>query len=413
MELNPTWLIRFRFAVILGQSLILVAAWILKSHEVFAVPIVMIIGIELLMNFGVFALRTSGVVQAQAYVGLILAIDIMLLTLILFFSGGVMNPFTIFYLVEVAAAAVLLGAGWTWTCVGLSIASYSTMFFIPPAGAMKAMPGMVDTEFRLHLYGMLTSFGVAAICVAYFITLIQKDRIRMGKQLDTEREKTARIQRFSALTAIAAGAAHELATPLGTIGIAAEELQRQVASCDVPRSVTEDIALIRSQVRRCRSTLDQLDPAGPGNSRFRRMAPQDVLDRLAQRLPPEIFSRVTVLCPDESKLFLLPESRLVQGLAALVQNAVEASPPDSPVRLTVRLTDADLVFMVRDWGGGINAEMLGRIGEPFFSTKPEGRGLGLFLARQMMEEYGGSLKMANACGGGAEFSLEFPIGKVL
>lgn len=412
MELDPIWLIRFRFAVILGQSLILPAAWILESREVLIIPVVVILGVELLMNLGVFILRRNRIMRTQACMGSILALDVILLTLILFFSGRAMNPFTIFYLVDVAAVAVLLGEGWTWTTVGLSIAGYSALFVNPPQAAMKSMPGMAGTDFRLHLYGMLTSFCIAAICVTYFITLIQKDRIRIRKQLDAAQEKAARIQRFTALTAVAAGAAHELATPLGTITIAAGELQREITTCDVPPSVTADIALIQSQVGRCRSILDQLDPAGSGSSSFRRMTLQDVLDRLTQKLTPDILARLALSHPDDSRTFLLPESRLPQGLAALVKNAIEASPPDAPVTLTVHSTDTKLIFTVRDRGSGIHADILERIGEPFFSTKPNGRGLGLFLARQMMDEYGGNLKIEDIGGGGAEFSLEFPMHRV-
>jgi len=412
LELKPFWLIRFRFAVILGQSLILLAAWILKSHQVSIIPILLILATEVATNIALIRFSNARLVQTHGFFGVVVMTDVLLLTLILMFSGGAMNPYTIFYLVEVAAAAVLLGSRWTWTCVVICVICYSTLFLRPESRSMAGMPGMIAPEFRMHLYGMLISFVVAAVCVAYFITLIQRDRVTMRQQLVTAQQRTAQMQRFAALTAVAAGAAHELATPLGTIAIAASELRQQISVSLLPQNVAEDIELIESQVQRCRGILDQLDPVGIGHQRFRRLTGPQVLEQLVGRLPGHIVQRLKSSCHVDDRQFLLPESRVLQSLSAMVQNAIEASPAGAPVEVSVLCEGRILRFSVRDYGTGLSAELRERIGEPFFSTKPAGRGLGLFLARQMMEEYGGQLRIENNPDIGASFSLEFPVDKI-
>lgn len=413
MDLRSQWLIRFRWAVIAGQLLILVAAWTLKSRAVSAVPIFLILGAEVAINLALARFGGTRIVKTQGFFGLILTTDVLLLTLILIYSGGAMNPYTIFYLVEVAAVAVLLNARWAWLCVLLCVICYGSLFLLPHARSMPGMPGMTDPEFRLHLYGMLTSFIIAAICVAYFITQIQQDRLNIRKQLNASLEKTSNMRRFASLTAVAAGAAHELATPLGTIAIAAGELERQFEGGGMPPEITEDITLIRSQVRRCRDILDQMDPGGPGQHNFHRLTIRRILDQVASRVAPDQASRINVVYPEDSREFLFPESRLLQGLASLVQNAIEASPMKSPIELAGSLSKAYLTFTVRDYGSGLPAEVRDRIGEPFFSTKSGGRGLGVFLVRQMVEEYGGTLRAENNSGGGARFTVEFPLESVV
>lgn len=284
MELKSLWLVRFRFVVVIGQSLILLAAWILKSHQVSIIPIVLIIGTEVATNIALMCFSGACLVKTHAFFGLILTADVLLLTLILMCSGGAMNPYTIFYLVEVAAVAVLLEARWAWSCVLLCVICYGSLFLLPHAPSMPGMPGMADPEFRLHLYGMLTSFVIAATCVAYFITHIQRDRVKARGELVTAQQRAYQMQRFTALTAVAAGAAHELATPLGTIAIAASELRQHATLSLLPKNIAEDIELIESQVQRCREILNHLDPAWTGDHGFQRLTAQEIFGRLVEPL---------------------------------------------------------------------------------------------------------------------------------
>jgi two-component system sensor histidine kinase RegB len=412
LELKPLWLIRFRWAVIIGETLILLAAWMLKSRQISALPIILILLTQLAMNLALLGFSHAHLVKTQGFFGMVITADVVLLTVILIYSGGAMNPYTIFYLVEVTAVAVLLEARWVWFCVLLCAGCYGSLFLMPQAHTIPGMPGMTDPEFRMHLYGMLISFVAAAICVAYFITRIQRDRVAMRRQLVIAQQRTAHMQRFAALTAVAAGAAHELATPLGTIAIAASELRQHFSLSLLPQDLVEDIKLIESQVQRCRSILDDLDPAGPGHQGFGRLTSQQILEQLARRLPKSVAQRLKSSCDTADRQFLLPESRLLQSLSAMAQNAIEASPAGAPVDISATCDGTTLRFSVRDYGTGLSAELRERIGEPFFSAKAAGRGLGLFLARQMMEECGGQLRIENNPDIGATFCLEFPLDKI-
>src|SRR4029453_13048148 len=188
--------------------------------------------------------------------GLVLAADVMLLTALLWLAGGASNPFTVVYLVYIALAAVTLGSEWTWTIAALAVAGYATLFAIAPPAEPHDMHRPAN-DLSGHLAGMWVAFLSAAVLIGFFVTRVRAALDARDRALAEARRQAALQDRLASLTTLAAGAAHELATPPPTIAGASKKLVG-AAEATTATSLIEDARLIRSQVERCRQILDHM-----------------------------------------------------------------------------------------------------------------------------------------------------------
>jgi two-component system sensor histidine kinase RegB len=262
---------------------------------------------------------------------------------------------------------------------------------------------------------MWLALTLAAALTAFFVTRLTTNLARRDAEIAAMREAAARRERLSALTTLAAGAAHELATPLTTVAVAAGELERAVSSLpgDARTRLGEDVRLIRSEVARCREILDEMgaesgSASGEMPSRF---APADLVGDVLARLRPDAALRVRSQVSDErtSALFL-PRRALARAVLSLLQNALDASAQDARADLLVS-AGGELEVLVRDRGAGMAPDVVSRAGEPFFTTKPPGQGLGLglFLARSLADQLGGRFDIESALGQGTQVRIRLPL----
>ena len=201
-----------------------------------------------------------------------------------------------------------------------------------------------------------------------------------------------------------------LSTPLSTIAIVAKELQRSLTSVPVAPEVQVDLQLVRDQVARCRDILDRM-AAHAGENVGEPLAPVTVrgwidaaLDGFAAR------GRVVVEASDPHAMFVGPPRALADALRGLLKNALQASPPDAPVTLRVAAANGRIRASVLDRGRGMTPDVLARVGEPFFTTKGpgEGMGLGLFLTRALAEQLDGEFHIVSRAGAGTEAWIDLP-----
>jgi two-component system sensor histidine kinase RegB len=307
-------------------------------------------------------------------------------------------------LVHLALAAVVLPAGWTWALVALSLACSGGLFYGHRWLSLDySQPQSHAQHMQMHLQGMWIAFGVAAGFIVYFVT-------RVRRALAAQRAVAARNERLASLATLAAGAAHELATPLGTIAVAVREIERQ-AERGGPASL-EDARLIREQVERCRAILHQLSAdAGESAGEAPTRTPLALIVQHAVRdLAPAPPVRAE-LGPCEAAQLVLPRRVLAQAVRAIVKNAQEATPPGGAVTVTASPAAGALALVVADAGAGMSRDVLARAGEPFFTTKPPGKGmgLGLFLARTVVEQLGGGLQIQSDPGRGTLVTIVLPL----
>jgi len=338
------------------------------------------------------------------------AADVVVLTVLLYFSGGSTNPFISLYLLPLVIVAATLPATFAWRMAGLTIGCYSLLlfFYVP----LPKAAGIYLTDFHLHIFGMWFGFIVSVSLIIFFVmtmanTLRERDRI-----LAQAREKALRDEHLVALGTLAAGTAHELGTPLATMAVLAADLAQQYA--DTP-DLGEKTRILREQTTRCKEILSTLS-ANTGEGRAesgRRLAIDRYLETLLSEwhaTRPEATLRRHLGGPRPAP-HIVADKTLDQAIMNVLNNAADAC-ADS-VEVDARWSPGRLEVDVCDRGPGIAPGTEARIGTPFFTTKQQGQGLGLFLARAVLNRFGGTLRHSSRDGGGTCTRIVLPVAKIL
>jgi len=407
------WLARFRWAVALGA-----AATLIIARSLLAVPfavggVLLLLAAQIASNAWLDLRLRRGSEPSVGTLGGLILFDIAILTALMVLTGGPSNPFTISYLVYITLAAVTLNSAWTWAAAGASLAGYGLLFVTPLRSAVDPHAAHQGMDPGLgHQMGMGVAFAVAALLTASFVTRIRLALEARERALSEARRLAAQQERLASLTTLAAGAAHELATPLSAIAVAAHELDLAASGPGVPPDIAEDARLIRSQVDRCREILDQMSGRADASvaHEAQTMPPSRVVESMLATFGPHDRERVHVTVAPGVPSVRVPLEAAARALTTLVRNAFDASPAAAPVQVSVDTHHHHVRFRVRDSGTGMTAGTLHRAGEPFFTTKPVGAGfgLGLFLARTFADRWGGSLLLSSAPAEGTTATLLLP-----
>jgi len=410
-RVHLSWLVQLHWWAILGQTVVVVAAEAITGIALPTTTLVALLVLEVVGNFALGAWASRAPVTDAAIV-VVMLLDVFVLTVLLDLTGGVTNPFTTLYLVNVALGAVLLPPRWSWGLMGATLAGYGGLFvheaLVGPSHHVRIM---VTTQQMIegHLRGTWVAGALTSIFVVFFVQRVSLALAQREQELHQARSLAARREKLASLATLAAGAAHELGTPLGTIAIVAKELQRSLASDPRPE-VSNDLQLVREMVARCREILNRMSAhAGEhaGESLERITAARWVKVAL-DGLPSPQRVEIEEVAPDAAVVG--PPRALADALRSLLKNGIQASPPAAPVVLRITCANGRVHAMVRDRGTGMSAEVLARVGEPFFTTKGpgDGMGLGLFLTRALAEQLGGKFHVASCTGQGTEASIELP-----
>ncbi len=414
-SINADWLFRLRWGAVIGQAVTIAVA-----HGVFHIPLPLtwlaaVVAVQIVFNLGVRAWvqRTAHVGAPALFGGL--AFDIVALTTLLLLSGGPHNPFSFLYLVYIALAAVVLPSRWTWSLVALA-AFGSALLFVLPSHHLH-IHGDTEGLFNLHLQGMWVAFTVAASFIVYFVMRVQRALAAREAELQQVRAVAERHDRLSALGTLAAGAAHELATPLATIATIAKELEIALTAHADNSHLVADAQLMRSQVERCRQVLQQMsaDTGATMADEFEVLTLQSVLDDVTAHLRDEPgVLKAGAAKSDLGFCIKSPRAPLRQALVNLIKNgwdACAAAGRSAEVVLDAHVQHGIAHVFIRDKGEGMSPEVAARAGEPFFTTKPTGKGMGLgvFVARSVTERLGGQLAIESHEKQGTTVHMQLPV----
>lgn len=408
------WIIRLRYGMVLGQITTAVVVHFLLKIDLplfwIALGPALVGCSNLLLATRVSDPDSPRRIATSTLVALAFVLDTLSLTGVLMLSGGPTNPFSLLYLVHITLSATILTKQQTWLLGGLSILCFGLLFRIyRPIQALEMHPHEQGTN--LHLIGMWLGFAVATFLVAVFSGKISELLREREDSLLRMHEELAKKHRLASLATLAAGAAHELNTPLGTIAVVAKELERYATNMVRDAALVEDSRLIRTEVERCREILWRMSVSGaePAGQASEEVDVRELLQGLFDEIPQR--SRLKVKLTDPLPTLTIPKRSIEQALIALVRNALEASDSESKVCLSVRRSGIFLQFVVMDEGKGMSQETLRRIGEPFFTTKEPGKGMGLgtFLVRTLSEQLGGRLTFDSSLDAGTSAILELPV----
>jgi two-component system, sensor histidine kinase RegB len=391
------WLVGLRWAVflILAATLPLGERFLgfHVRYEVALPVIALVVIFNAVMHRRIGAARTApdggapGPVRPRD-VALGVAIDLVAIGALLAASGGAANPFSAVFFVHVALAASLLPARTTFALAALAVCLFASLFALPAGACCPSHPA--NGAFSDHLYGMWAAFAVASGLVAHFLTQVRRALDARGREIARLRRRADEVARFAGLGTLAAGTAHELATPLGTIAVLAGEIE------DAPAEAPLHAAAIKRQVARCRDVITSMQAAvQPAEERSGTELLGSVERAVATWRAAHPAVEVAVRGGGDA-LVPLSESEIATALCALLDNAHHATlagSAPSAIAVEVEAGGPSARVGVEDTGVGVPREILDRLGEPFLTTKQpgEGMGLGLYLVRRLLEQVGGRL----------------------
>lgn len=412
-RLNLSWLVQLHWWAILGQLLIVGTAELWTNVGLPIDVFMAAVALEAAGNLALGAL-VQRIRVTDTVVATVMLIDALVLTVLLDLTGGATNPFSTLYLVNVVLGAVLLPRRWAWALMLLSLLAFGTLFLheaMTSPGHHVQLHMDHEQVLHSHLQGMWVSFALAGVFIVYFVRRVARALAQREAELREVRAQAERREKLASLATLAAGAAHELSTPLSTIAVVVKELQRSLGE-QGSDEVRTDLQLVRDQVGRCREILDRMS-ANAGEAAGEPMSAITLEAWVAAALEPfQARERVTVEWDGAvgQATIVGPPRALADTLRGLLKNAVQASGPGFPVVLRLGRAADRLTAAVLDRGRGMPADVLARVGEPFFTTKVpgEGMGLGLFLTRTLVEQLGGEFHITSRPGSGTEARIELP-----
>ncbi len=334
---------------------------------------------------------------------LFLAYDIVQLAVLQSLTGGLTNPFALLFLVSVTISATILSLISTIRLVLLATACLSLVaVFHQPLPWSQPPPVFSAT----YVAGVWCSLVTGMIFITVYAWRVAEEARRMSDALAEAHMALSREQQLSALGGLAAAAAHELGTPLGTITLVAKELALEL---EQESPLTDDVELILSQAERCRDILNQMSrrPAQERPGPFAVLPVAALLDEVAEKYRRDgiTISLDTGLSDEQPLIRRVPE--IVHGLGYLIENAADFARLE--VRVGFAIDADDLTISVVDDGPGIAGSMLSALGEPYVSSRPSsGMGLGVFIAKTLLERTGARVEFANRRGGGAKIDITWP-----
>lgn len=341
-----------------------------------------------------------------------LLIDVAALTFLLFLSGGSTNPFISLYLLPLIIAATVLPWRYTWIMAAVTISCYSFLLFkyIPLPHDHSDDHSRHMFEFNLHVSGMWLTFVLSTLLIAWFVVKMSNSIRDRDKELSRSREQALQNEQIIAMGTLAAGAAHELGTPLSTMAVITKELQQEYLE---DSEFQNNIRILRDQIAHCKQTLTHLlANAGQARAEEGNRQPVDIFLKQViekwQLIRPSV--KFTYQCEGTQPAPIIMNTRLLgQSILNLLNNAADAS--TRQVAITSYWDENQLHLEILDDGEGLNAEAIQRAGEAFFTTKGPGQGfgIGLFLANTNIERFGGNVRLFNRPEGGACTHVTLPI----
>ena len=341
-----------------------------------------------------------------------LCIDVLLLALLLYFTGGATNPMAWAFLIPLTIAATVLPAPAVWSMTAITILCYSLLFFYyqPLGGDLHVQH---DPAFSRHVFGMWFGFGLAATLIAWAVmgmanTLRERDRL-----LARAREQALRDEKLVALATLATGAAHELGTPLATMAVVTHELEQ----AQLPPDVIHKLGILRGQIDRCKQALSVISASSgkrrveDGCLRPAREWLHSVVEAWKSQRPGgtiELYLPDVPLTPGKARgqAMVMDERTLRQAMINLINNAADAAP--SPPKIEATLEQDCLCVDILDQGPGIHPGPDGRAW-PAASSKSFGLGLGLFLSHASLQRLGGQIELLPRKAGGTRTHVRIPL----
>ncbi|WP_313074620.1 ATP-binding protein [Melaminivora sp.] len=407
---NLHQLIQLRWLAVVGQVFTIEVAHYSLQLPLPLPEMLLVVGCLALFNAAsLLRWRTGHAVQPVELL-LALLVDVGGLTVQLYLSGGVGNPFAFLYLLQITLGAALLRSSHVWAMVAVATACMAllTRHHLP----MPLEPDFSRGLASPYVLGLLVCFVLNAALVVFFMNRIGRNLRQRDVRLAAIRQRAAEEEHVLRMGLLASGAAHELGTPLSTLAVILGDWRRDPTLVQDP-VLLHEVAEMQAQVQRCKTIVSGI-LLSAGEARGEASAQTTVcrfLDTLVQRWRAtrsvQDFAYDNRFGADGP---MVADTTLEQMVFNVLDNAREASPQWVGLRAERSADGHSLVISVRDRGPGFTPAMLAQLGTPYQSSKGRaGGGLGLFLAVNVARTLGGSVQAENPPDGGARVTIRLPL----
>lgn len=393
-------LINLRWLAVAGQTIALaIVEWGL-DFSLPAVPAFLVVAITAVVNIALRIVYGSTYRLSDKEAGALLAFDIVQLTMLLYLTGGLVNPFSILFLAPVLISAMALKPRTTLLLGGLVVAVSCVLAVhshpLPWRGEAIVLP-------RAYIAGILASIVISVVFIGAYAWRVADETRKLSDALAATELVLAREQQISAIDGLAAAAAHELGTPLATIALVVRELEKAMPETS-PHGA--DIKLLRQQTERCRTILRTLTSLESGLAPFDRIPLSHLIEEVVSPLR-DFDTEFEIRLPEDRgrEPVVGRNPAILYGLESIVENAADFA--KQKVVIEAVWDEDEVNIAVADDGPGFAPEILGRIGEPYLRARGQsllrkgkgeeegGLGLGFFIAKTLLERGGGTLRVEN------------------
>jgi len=398
--LSLSALINLRWLAVAGQTIALaIVEWGL-DFSLPAIPAFAVVGITAAVNIALRLGYGPTYRLSDKEAGALLAFDIMQLAMLLYLTGGLVNPFSVLFLAPVLISAMALKPRTTLLLGTLVIAVASALAVhshpLPWRGEAIVLP-------TAYVAGIWASIVISVVFIGAYAWRVADETRKLSDALAATELVLAREQQISAIDGLAAAAAHELGTPLATIALVVRELERAMPE-NSPHGA--DIKLLRQQTERCRTILRTLSSLESGLAPFDRITLSHLIEEVVSPLRDFDIEFEIRLPADRSREPVVARNpAILYGLESIIENAADFA--NKKVLIEANWDEHEVNISVSDDGPGFAPEILGRIGEPYLRARGQGilrrskgeeeggLGLGFFIAKTLLERGGGTLRAEN------------------
>ena len=407
--IDPRVSIFIRWIALSGQLTTVLIVHFALGFFLPLVPLLTIIAIGIILNLWQSWLNKNAVQLSRLSVLFVLIFDVTQLAALLYFAGGLLNPFSILFLAPVAVSAAILDVFSTITLVIIVTicASILSIYHLPLPWSYT---GFVVPP--LYQFGLWIALVISAIFMAYYVFWLAQKSKRTSEMLGQTRLMLASERQIIALGSLATAAAHKLGSPLTTIRLISDDLMTQLKLNSIQK---EDLLLLKAEVERCQIILSELDSDAMKTSRELDilmplgLAVQKMVANTISSFKVQIEWKVeNILDKNQPEIAQIPE--LSYALEAILENANDFA--ETKITLVISWDHESIYINVIEDGMGYPSSILSNIGQPENSSRlgQEGhRGLGLFLVQSFIRQLNGTTIFQNRKPNGASVEIKIPI----
>lgn len=335
-----------------------------------------------------------------------LLIDVTCLITLFYFSSGANNPFVSYLLVPICISAATLPWKFTWAITSLCLVAYTGLLFLHVDIPFFEITHH-NASINWHVWGMWFNFFISATLITYFVVKMARTLHQQDEILSDLREDELRNQQLMAVAMLAAGAAHEMNTPLSTMTVLLSELQEEYKGNPL---LVADLNILSQQVKHCACTLKHLvqDSNEAHEGIFKQQPIKTFCESIINRwqlMRPNV--NFTLTFNNQIQNAIVHDPRLDYAIINLLNNAADENPNN--IQLQVECEHNQLVWKIIDSGKGINSQIGSKLGKIMLSTKEQGLGIGLLLAYATIKHHGGKVTQTPGVYSGTITELRLPL----